>query len=303
VRPDVRGRYTVGPLTVRLTDLFGLCEVTRSFANTNTLTVTPVVHPLPATHIGGDWVGAGETRARSAAVHGEDDAATREYRHGDDLRKVHWRSTARVGELMVRREEQPRQSRAVVLLDTRATAHRGDGPSSSLEWAVSAAASVTMHLVHGGYTLRLVTDDGTDLDATAFGGDGVVLDHLAEVRASRRGGLDAATQALRRVGGDGLVIGVLGLVDPDEVSRLASIRSAGTTCVAVLLDASSWVGLPAAEREAADAAYAVTVRALVRAGWHVLPARHGAHLADLWPHAAERGASGMLLDQPTGSTR
>ena len=67
---------------------------------------------------------------------GAEDAATREYRYGDDLRKVHWRSTARVGELMVRREEQPVHSRATVLLDGRRGAHRGSGPGSSFEYAV-----------------------------------------------------------------------------------------------------------------------------------------------------------------------
>ncbi len=51
----------------------------------------------------------------------------REYRLGDDLRRVHWASTARTGDLMVRREEQPWQSRATVLLDTRRMAHAGIG--------------------------------------------------------------------------------------------------------------------------------------------------------------------------------
>src|SRR5947209_9048920 len=91
--------------------------------------------------------------SRSIATAGEDDAATREYRLGDDLRRIHWRSTARRGELMVRREEQPWQSRAVLLLDCRQSAHQGDGPLSSFEWSVSAAASIGLHLAHGGFTV------------------------------------------------------------------------------------------------------------------------------------------------------
>ncbi|TAL24279.1 MAG: DUF58 domain-containing protein, partial [Frankiales bacterium] len=142
VSSDVRGRFPVGPLSVRLTDPFGLCELTRSFASADELVVTPVVSALPAVRLGGDWASGGESMARSVSSSGTDDAATREYRHGDDLRKVHWRSTARVGELMVRREEQPFQSRATLLLDSRAAAHRGDGPGSSFEWAVSAVASI-----------------------------------------------------------------------------------------------------------------------------------------------------------------
>ncbi|HYU84750.1 MAG TPA: DUF58 domain-containing protein, partial [Kribbellaceae bacterium] len=87
VRADVRGRYEVGPLVVRLTDPFGLCELIRSFATIDKLTVIPQVVDLPTVRLAGEYMGAGESRARSVAVHGEDDAATREYRHGDDLRR------------------------------------------------------------------------------------------------------------------------------------------------------------------------------------------------------------------------
>src|SRR5690606_33189547 len=107
--------------------------------------------------LAGEYVGSGDSRARSVAVHGEDDVATREYRNGDDLRRVHWRSTARVGELMVRREEQPWESRATIVLDTRRHGHHGEGPTSSFEWAVSAAGSVALHLRRSGYRIRLVT--------------------------------------------------------------------------------------------------------------------------------------------------
>ena len=55
----------------------------------------PVVVPLPAMRLGGDWTGGGDSRARSMSTMGEDDVTTREYRYGDDLRRVHWRSTAR----------------------------------------------------------------------------------------------------------------------------------------------------------------------------------------------------------------
>src|SRR4051812_24114115 len=160
VRADARGRYEIGPLVVRLTDPFGLCELTRSFPSAERLTVIPQVVPLPNQRLAGEYAGSGESRARSVAVHGEDDAATREYRQGDDLRRVHWRSTARTGELMVRREEQPWESRATVVLDTRTYAHRGEGPTASFEWAVSAAASISMHLRAAGYKLRLVTGSG-----------------------------------------------------------------------------------------------------------------------------------------------
>ncbi len=161
VRADVRGRYEVGPLVVRLTDPFGLCELTRSFPSVDRLTVIPQVVPLPSVRLAGEYAGTGESRARSVAVHGEDDAATREYRHGDDLRRVHWRSTARVGELMVRREEQPWESRATVVLDTRQHGAPRRGPDVELRvGGVGGRQRSRCTCAHDGYKLRLVTDAG-----------------------------------------------------------------------------------------------------------------------------------------------
>ena len=93
--------------------------------------------------------------------------STREYRHGDDLRKVHWRATARTGELMVRLEERPWRAQATLLLDTRAGAHllrrrapprsTASGPPAttvrppdSLEWLIEAAASIGTTLAQRG---------------------------------------------------------------------------------------------------------------------------------------------------------
>ncbi|HEY7174673.1 MAG TPA: DUF58 domain-containing protein [Micromonosporaceae bacterium] len=287
VRADVRGRFEVGPLVVRLTDPFGLCELTRSFPSVDHLVVIPQVHPLPMVRLAGEYAGAGESHARTVAVHGEDDAATREYRHGDDLRRVHWRSTARTGELMVRREEQPWESRATIVLDTRARAHRGEGPTSSFEWAVSAAASVAEHLRHAGYKARLVTDAGIDVDT--MGPDGSLLDHLAEVQPSQHGDLGSAVDQVRLRSDGGLIIAILGLLDEPEAEMLASLRRSGTTCVAFFINSTTWLNLSTEAREAADEVHSVAGLSLLRTGWRVIDVSHGASLAALWPQVG-RGA-------------
>ena len=290
VRSDLRGRFRIGPLSVRLSDPFGLCELARSFAAVDSLVVTPQITSLPPVRLRGEWTGSGESRARSVSSAGEDDVATREYRQGDDLRRVHWRSTARYGELMVRREEQPWQSRAAVLLDSRESAHRGDGPGSSFEWAVSAAASVGVHLARSGYLLRLVTGDGIAAgEVTAEGGgstESLLLNTLAVVSTTHRPSLDIALTGMRRSGGDGLVVAVLGSLDPEEAELLVRLRQGTTAGVAVLLDTSTWTTLGARARGEASAAFTARARLLQAAGWRVLPVRHGTSLDAVWPQAA-----------------
>jgi uncharacterized protein (DUF58 family) len=281
VRADVRGKFEVGPLVVRLTDPFGLCELTRSFPSIDHLVVIPQIVPLPMVRLAGEYAGAGESHARSVAVHGDDDAATREYRHGDDLRRVHWRSTARTGELMVRREEQPWESRATLMLDTRVRAHRGEGPTASFEWAVSTIASLSEHLLHAGYKVRLVTDVGTDIDAG--GSDTSVLDYLAEVQPSQRGDLGIATDQVRHKADGGLVIAVLGMLDMAEAELLGSLRRSGTTCIAFVINSATWLNLSTAAREEAEAAHTAAGLGLLRGGWRVIEVPHGTKLATLWP--------------------
>ena len=63
VRSDLRGRYPLGPLSIRLTDPFGMCELTRSFSSRDTLVVTPPVQALPSVPLAGEWTGSGESRS------------------------------------------------------------------------------------------------------------------------------------------------------------------------------------------------------------------------------------------------
>ena len=291
VRSDLRGRYTIGPLSIRIADPFGLVELTRSFTISDTLVVTPQVVALPHVRLSGEWAGGGESRTRSVAAAGDDDVAPREYRQGDDLRRVHWRSTARHGELMVRREEQQWQSRGALLLDTRRHAHRGEGPRSSFEVAVSAAASIGVHLSREGLGLRLVTDQGA-AHLTDQGSQSL-LDTLAVIRHSPARSLEMGLSALRQGGGDGLIVAVLGAMEPEEARELARLRHSSITGVAVLLDVSSWEG---GDRTAAENQQAVQT-VFAGYGWRIVNLPAGVSIASVWPDAANRGR--YVLD-PTG---
>ncbi len=290
VHADLRGRYTLGPLTVRITDPFGLVELRRAFSETATVTVTPEVVPLPAVRLIGEWSGSGESRPRSVASAGEEDATIRSYRHGDDMRRVHWRATAHHDELMVRREEQPWQSRATLLLDTRVNAHAGHGTDSSLEYAVTAAASVGVHLAGRGYAVRLVTDEGGTVSGAWHdpgGGSAAaevpLLDALAVVSASRDASVGRWPDLLSGAGAaTGLLIGILGRLHPREATLVAKLRHGSTAALAIMLDSVSWTSVAPGVLAAEQDRLTETAQILRRAGWGVVTVTRGEHLATVW---------------------
>ncbi|MCW2795810.1 DUF58 domain-containing protein [Nocardioides sp.] len=244
VRSDVRGKFDIGPMSVRVSDPFGLVELGRAFRTTVPLVVTPRTVPLPNIPLGGAWTGSGDNRPRAFAIGSAEDVTVREYRRGDDLRRVHWRSSARMGELMVRREEQPWQSRATLFLDNRTRSHRGQGIASSLEAAVSAAASIAVHLSHRGFTVRLVTATGEDATSAwhfrnADLNTGPLLEALAVVQALSSVSID--TGWLTEHGHGGLTVAVLGAIEPVDVPVLRRMQHHTGSALAIALDVDAWV--------------------------------------------------------------
>jgi hypothetical protein len=156
---------------------------------------------------------------------------------------VHWRSSARVGELMVRREEQPWQTRATLFLDNRAGAHRGQGQASSLETAVSVAASVAVHLHQRGYTVRLVTAAGEDL-ATSWQHDdadvstGRLLEALAMIELLPATMLD--TGWLGEQGAGALTVAVVGGLSGPDLAVMRRVQHHAGASLAVALDVDAW---------------------------------------------------------------
>ncbi|GHJ98350.1 DUF58 domain-containing protein [Streptomyces sp. NPDC003753] len=294
VRSDLRGRYPLGPLQLRLTDPFGMCELTRSFSTYDTLTVIPRVEPLPPVRFAGESQGYGDGRQRSLALAGEDDVIPRGYRYGDDLRRVHWRSTARYGELMVRREEQPQRARCTVLLDTRAIAFQGAGPDSAFEWAVTGAASALVHMLERGFSVRLLTDTGSSVPgegADGFAGAsqesadaaGLMMDTLAVIDHSDGAGLSRAYDVLRG-GNEGLLVAFFGDLDEEQTAMAAKMSGRSGGALAFVLDSDDWGREPTDVPGPGDRS-GERLRLLREAGWTAVPVPRGGSLTELWREA------------------
>ncbi|MFT4218538.1 MAG: DUF58 domain-containing protein [Micropruina sp.] len=231
----VRGRYLIGPCLWTTNDPLGLTSRVRKVGGRSLLTVTPAIHPL-----GPAWTGAGtglvgEAAQRRSSVLGPDDALIREYRPRDELRRIHWPSTARTGTLMVRREEHAWEPSALILLDNRQAAHVGTGPRSSFEWAVSAAASIGMQLLDAGYEVGLVDAAGHRLDTDGDTAREALLDHLTDSTLTDTGDLG---DALHAEGSRAqLLIAILGRLRPADAIALTTARRHGTQCRAIVVQA------------------------------------------------------------------
>lgn len=218
-----RGIVGIGPLAVVVADPFGLAQVRAPAAGRTELTVLPRVDEvLPPPAPGGDEPLAGARVASTATSAGHDFASLREYVVGDDLRRVHWRSSAHHGELLVRQDEVHWQGRTVVVLDTRSRTHTHE----SFERAVSAAASIVSAAWRRRDLLRLLTTGGLDTGFNAVQAHVErVLEELAVVQPSSVGSLRAVVEGLPRLAGTAVVV-LVGDVPEPELEGL--LRLAGT---------------------------------------------------------------------------
>ncbi|HEX5366584.1 MAG TPA: DUF58 domain-containing protein [Acidimicrobiales bacterium] len=218
---DRRGILGVGPLEVVVADALGLAEASVEAAPRVEVTVLPRVEelrPVPLT-VGRDPL-AGSLQPHALGRASDDFYALRAYVVGDDLRRIHWPSTARHDELLVRQQEQPWQGRTTVLLDVRQAAHdRG-----SLEAAVSAAASVLVSSGGRRDLVRLVTTAGDD---SGFGSGPhhlhARLEDLAVLSASTPASLRSMIDVVQRDGQGALVV-VTGQVTEDELRATSRLR-------------------------------------------------------------------------------
>ena len=225
-----RGVFETGPFLVRSTDPFGLTYIDRAFQARNEVIVTPRIFDLAPVRLGAGAGMTGEETPHRIGISGHDDALVREHRHGDDLRRVHWRSTAKQGELMVRREEQSLDPSVTILLDSRHRAYSGPEGTDRFEWAVSASASIANHLIGRGYRVRIIDADGPRVvpqhdDATASREE--VLLAMTTQQLSRRDTLDhALTHPACSLSGQSLIV-LLGDAGVDDIAHILGSRAFG----------------------------------------------------------------------------
>jgi len=229
---DRRGRLALGPVRVERQDALGLATRWRALGGSDVLWVRPRVHvvdPLP-TGVVLDLEGP----ISDTAVEGTLTFSTlREYAPGDDLRRIHWPTTARTGGLMVRTHVDTSQPRATVVLDARTDAWDPE----RFEQGVEVAASLVAAFGRTGSTveLQLVGEDRTAASRLGARDD---LDRLALVGLTDIG-ITGLLANLERAEGGGALVVVTGATDREVLTRVAARRRRHAPIVVVRIVAGA----------------------------------------------------------------
>jgi uncharacterized protein (DUF58 family) len=277
-----RGRWPVGPLVVTHGDVFGTVRTTALLGEQAEVAVWPTVVPLPAPN--DVLVGEPDRVALGARSPSTDDAALRDYREGDDLRRVHWRSSARRGDLVVRSDERAGMRPVSVLMDL---PMRG----ASLEWTISLAASMALAMLEAGHPVRWLGSSTTRAAATVSApglsfvharSDSArarLLDETIDLQAAGSSHeaeeqLVDATHLLENTEAGGeIVLAVLGPLGARAQQALAHVADTAQGWAMVRTDGTS----PQAARDAE-----ATIRALRRAGWRACGVTPGEDVLRCW---------------------
>jgi uncharacterized protein (DUF58 family) len=230
---DRRGRFTIGPALVGIADPFGLTHRFVELGGTDDVIVRPRVHALAVTTAApGQRRASALRRARVPVPSPAHDEflALRDYELGDDLRRIHWRSTARFDELIVREDESAWQPETVVVLDNRAGAHRG----GTYEAAIEALASIAVRIGRAGRTVELLTTAGRRLGSA--GGEGLrietLLDELAVIAPDPDAPMATEIRRLRSPARRGALVVVTGA--PEDLTPFTSLAGSGAPVVLVV---------------------------------------------------------------------
>lgn len=276
-----RGLFRIGPLRVKAFDPFGTALATwKVKGEDGWLRITPRIWDLNQLGGGVSSGSAGEATPQRIGQAGQDDVLVREHRHGDDIRRVHWRMSAKQGELMVRLEEHPWDPSLTLVIDNRTDAHFGSGPDSTLEWCISAGASVAAQLLASRYRVTILSADAVVY--TPSGGEALrnresMIHALTDLQASGRSGLDTGLSDWEALSSSQTILATLGLLTPEDAAVLAAIGSRMLQAHALVPDAAAW----GANEEQYDA-HRDACRHLRGSGWNLQTYRPGQSVPDAW---------------------
>jgi len=239
-----RGLYEWGPLTVTAVDPFGIFRRSRTFGEAQQILVYPPVVDLPHFQAPpANLPGEGRFRRRTHYIT-PNAAGVREYAPGDAFNRIHWRSTARTGELMVKTFELDPASDIWVILDLERRVHVGSGDDSTEEYAVRIAASVARHyiianrpagLMQFGRDLRILEPERGQNQLTR------ILETLATASAVGDAPLGALLlEEQRRFGRHTTLVIVTASTDDHWLTAIQSLTQRGVRAAVILVDPSSF---------------------------------------------------------------
>ena len=223
---DRRGRFEIGPLRATLTDPFGLVSSSRRMLGTEQVIVYPRVHEIIAPpDVGGLDLDRDHPAVRPRVESSGDFMTLREYAPGDDLRHVHWRSTARRGHLMMRQNETRRRAPVLLMLDVRPATH----DRASFERAVESVASIATALDRAGRPFEVVWSTGATIGAPGRRHIVYIMDELAIVEPHGADRLLIASTRRR----SSALIAVTGRLLPNDAASLGLLVRDGGLMVTV----------------------------------------------------------------------
>lgn len=216
---DRRGVFQVGPLVINRSDPLGIVRKGEWKASSETLWVHPLLHnvsPFPS-GLARDLDGSSSGEAPEGGVAFQN---LREYVFGDDRRLIHWRSSARLGKMMVRHNVDTHQPRSLILLDTRADSYLDD----SFEDAIRAAASLAAASQHGRFPFSLRTTCGRVYDQSISHSQ--LMDEFAALQMSEEGSLPELVKVATRHRGGGFSAALItGAGSSDELLQIGRLTS------------------------------------------------------------------------------
>ena len=273
-----RGRYTIGPLSIYIIDPFGLARVRIQNPSRTELIVYPEVEDLEPWTLGLQGAGAGESTVRYLHRSAAEFYTMREYVRGDDLRRIHWPSVARTGQLMIRQDESTRRSTATLFLDNRSAA-LGTNGAPGFERAVSVAASIGRVLIQEGFAIHLAA---ADAPATPVTGDGL-LEALAAASPVRSKSIADALSTLRAAArADTSLVLVTAPPTAPEVNAMSRIGVGFGRKLAVFIYPINPTVVPASAGAELEGRATAAKAALQHAGWDVYVLPPDGRLADVW---------------------
>jgi len=239
-----RGEFTLGPLVVKSADPFGLFPHEEEQADQQNLVVFPRVSEIPDYAAPSSLVTGDTARRRHSYVLSPEVSSIRDYDSGDAVSRIHWRSTARTGKLMVKTFDQGRSNEMWVIMDQEAGQALGEGADSTDELAATIVAST----VHKYMSLQLpvgFSSVGTrSLLARPDRSGAQRLNIIRHIARSRPEGtqpvFDLIAEIERDVGRDSSLIVVTASPDGDWVDALGALQKRGVFTVAVVMDRKSW---------------------------------------------------------------